>query len=87
MKKITVKICFGTTCFVMGSAYLQDMLETIPVKYGSKVELIPAKCLGLCSKNGEYSKAPYALINEDIIAEATAEKIIKEIEERLQNEN
>ena len=36
-KKISVKVCLGTTCFVMGSANLQELIEVVPKKYGDKV--------------------------------------------------
>ena len=38
-KKISVKVCLGTTCFVMGSSNLQELIETVPAKYGDKVEV------------------------------------------------
>ena len=28
-KKISVKVCLGTTCFVMGSSNLQELIETV----------------------------------------------------------
>ena len=37
MEKISVKVCLGTTCFVMGSSNLQALTELIPQKYGDKV--------------------------------------------------
>ena len=38
MEKITVKVCLGTTCFVMGGSNLQELNDLIPKKYGDKVE-------------------------------------------------
>ena len=38
-KKISVKVCLGTTCFVMGSANLQELIDTVPAKYGDKVDV------------------------------------------------
>ena len=40
MKKIKVKVCLGTTCFVMGSSNLQSLSELIPQKYGNSVEVV-----------------------------------------------
>ena len=39
MEKVSVKVCLGTTCFVMGSANLQELIEIVPAKYGDKVEV------------------------------------------------
>lgn len=83
MKKIEVKVCLGTTCFIMGSSYLQELIELVPKKYGDKVEVSGSTCLGLCSINWEYSKAPYVKVNDDIIQEATVEKVLNTIERNL----
>ena len=39
MEKISVKVCLGTTCFVMGGGNLQELNDIIPKKYGDKVEV------------------------------------------------
>ena len=83
MKKISVYVCTGTTCFVMGGANLQELNDIIPKKYGDKVEVMPSNCLGLCSINWEYSKAPYVKVNEEVVSEATAEKVLEEIDRQL----
>ena len=83
MEKISVKVCTGTTCFVMGGANLQELKDLIPRKYGDKVEVTPSNCLGLCSINWEYSKAPYVKVNEEVVSEATVEKVLEEIDRQL----
>ena len=85
MAKIEVKVCLGTTCFVMGGSNLQDLNDIIPKKYGKDVSIIGANCLGLCSINWEYSKAPYVKVNEEVVAEATVEKVLAEIDKQLGN--
>jgi NADH:ubiquinone oxidoreductase subunit E len=85
MAKIEVKVCLGTTCFVMGGSNLQELNDIIPQKYGDKVELSAANCLGLCSINWEYSKAPYVKVNEEVVSEATVEKVLEEIDKQLGN--
>ena len=86
MEKISVKVCLGTTCFVMGGSNLQELNDIIPQRYGDKVEVAGSPCLGLCSINWEYSKAPYVKVNNEVIAEATVEKVLQEIERQLANE-
>ena len=83
MEKISVKVCIGTTCFVMGGVNLQELNEVIPQRYGDKVEITASNCLGLCSINWQYSKAPYVKVNDEVISEATVEKVMKEIEKQL----
>ena len=83
MERVAVKVCTGTTCFVMGGANLQELHDIIPKKYGDKVELTASNCLGLCSINCEYSRAPYVKVNEEVVSEATVEKVIAEIDRQL----
>jgi len=85
MAKISVKVCLGTTCFVMGGANLQELVDIIPRKYGDKVDVVGANCLGLCSINWNYSKAPYVKVDDDVITEATVEKVLEAIETKLGN--
>ena len=83
MEKISVKVCMGTTCFVMGGANLQELIEIIPRKYGNKVEVSSSPCLGMCAIQWNYSKAPYVKIDEDIITEATVEKVLEAVDKKM----
>ncbi len=83
MAKVEVKVCLGTTCFVMGGSNLQELNDIIPKKYGDKVEIKGVNCLGLCSINWEYSKAPYVKVNEEIVSDATVEKVLEEVNRQL----
>lgn len=83
MEKVSVKVCLGTTCFVMGSANLQELIEIVPAKYGKKVDVSGVPCLGLCSVDWEFSKAPYVKVNNEVVKEATVEKVIAEIDKQL----
>ena len=59
------------------------MNDIIPRRYGDKVEIMGSPCLGLCSINWEYSKAPYVKIDEDVVSEATVEKVLEAIDKKL----
>ena len=85
MSKIQVKIWMGTTCFVMGAAHLQELVEILPEKYPDKVEVSGVTCLELCSDASKYTNAPYVKVNDDVIADATIEKVLKHIERLLEN--
>jgi len=86
-KKISVRVCLGTTCFVMGSANLQELIETVPKKYGDSVDVSGIPCLGLCSIDWEFSKAPYVKVDDEIIKEATVEKVLSAIDNKLKVKN
>ena len=83
MEYISVKVCMGTTCFVMGGANLQELIDIIPRKYGNKVRVEGVSCLNMCSSESKYAKAPYVRIDDDIIDEATVEKVLDHIERKL----
>lgn len=83
MAKVNVKVCLGTTCFVMGSSNLQELIELVPKKYGEDVEVAGSPCLGLCSIDWEFSKAPYVKVNNEVIKEATVEKVLAAIDREL----
>lgn len=85
MEKINVKICMGTTCFVMGASNLQELVEILPQKYPDMVEVTGVTCLNLCSDNAKYTKAPYVTVNDTVIEDATTEKVLTHIERILEN--
>ncbi len=82
MNKITVKICMGTTCFVMGASQLQELMDIIPSKYGDKVEIQGVPCLEFCNVNTE-SNAPYVAVADTIVKNATVDKVLETIERKL----
>ena len=84
MKKIDVKVCLGTTCFVMGASNLKSLTEIALKKYSDRVEVSASSCLGVCSTNWEFSKAPYVKVGAEIIQEATVDKVVAEIERQLE---
>lgn len=84
-KKIDVKVCLGTTCFVMGASNLQELIDSVPKRYGDKVEVSGVPCLGLCSIDWKFSKAPYVKVDDDVIKEATIDKVFEAIDKKLEN--
>lgn len=84
-KKIDVKVCLGTTCFVMGASNLQELIDSVPKRYGDKVEVTGVPCLGLCSIDWKFSKAPYVKVDDDVIKEATIDKVFEAIDKKLGN--
>lgn len=78
MDKIKVEICLGTTCHLMGAASLQTLQDDLPLLLRNKVDVTGKRCLGLCSSN--HTKAPYVLVNNEVLDEASLPKIIDKIE-------
>ena len=77
-KMYNVKICTGTLCHVMGGAELPALIDFLPNSLQSKVKVTGMVCANYC-KNPE-NKPPFVLINNELIQEASIEKIIKHIQ-------
>jgi NADH:ubiquinone oxidoreductase subunit E len=83
MKKIVVKVCLGTSCYVMGSSYLQELVDLIPLKFGDRVNVVGHNCLGECVSKGVDSNPPYVQIDGETVSGATIEKVMEHIEKIL----
>ena len=80
MTKVTVKICSGTSCFVMGAAQIQALEFTPPADIADKIELIEVRCMNLCKDTKtKYNKGPFVMVNDELIEEATYEKLVTTI--------
>ncbi len=84
MVKIKVDICLGTTCHLMGASSLQTLQDDLPLSLRDKVDVTGKRCLGLCSSN--HTKAPYVLVNNEVLDEASLPKIIETIEKILEEQ-
>jgi NADH:ubiquinone oxidoreductase subunit E len=78
MKKNKVSLCTGTACFVMGGSELLLLEEQLSdsLKTTTDIEGIP--CFGLC-KNTKHFGAPFVKINDEVIEQATVQKIISRL--------
>lgn len=86
MSKINVKVCLGTTCFVMGAAKLQELPELMPSEWKDLVEITPQACLDMC-KNFKYVKSPFVYVDDELISEADVKKVFDCIEKKLKLKN
>jgi formate dehydrogenase len=63
---LTVRVCDGLSCEMAGA---QKLLAKLPALLGPNVRVIPAPCIGRCEQ------APAAVVGQNPIACATAEKV------------
>lgn len=78
MEKIKVTICSGTACYVMGASEIMLLEEHLPAELKDKVEIEGSTCLEKC-KNPENGKAPFVLVNGELIKEASLVSVIDAI--------
>ena len=83
MKKIKVSICTGTACYVMGASELLLLEEMLPENLKDKVEIEGDTCLERCKNTGiEKNKAPFVLVDGELIESATVQSVLAKIEEK-----
>ncbi len=88
MEKIKVKICVGTSCFVMGAAQIQTLEFNAPADIADKIEILEERCMNLCKElHTKYNRGPFVRVNEELIEEATYEKVVAKIREVLQKQS
>ncbi|MCM1321329.1 MAG: NAD(P)H-dependent oxidoreductase subunit E [Bacteroides sp.] len=80
MKKIKVSICTGTACFVMGASEIMLLDEWLPENLKEIVEIEGLTCLEKC-RNPECGKAPFVLINGELMPQASYLTVIDKITE------
>jgi NADH:ubiquinone oxidoreductase subunit E len=76
MEKLLVKVCVGTTCYVMGGSELADLAQSVPMAWRDKVAIEGTVCLDLC-RNTAKLKPPYVLVGDQIVDQASTEKVLK----------
>ena len=82
--KIRIRICLGTTCFVMGASKLQELERLMPPEWKDKVDISAQTCLGMCQNpDSGFLKAPFVKINDEMIGGATVEKVMDKLKELI----
>lgn len=78
---IKVEICCGTACYLLGAAKMMNLEEQLPPDCRGRVEIEAKTCLDLCEREN-LGGAPYVRINgEEILSQATPEKVIARVRE------
>lgn len=84
MEKLTVKICSGTSCFVMGAAQIQALEFTPPEDIADKIEIIEVRCMNHCKDiDSTHRRGPFVMVGDELVSEATYEKVVNKIREVL----
>ena len=85
MKKIKVRICVGTSCFVMGSAQIQSLEFNAPADIADNIEIVEERCMNLCKDlTRQRNRGPFVYVDDELVEEATYEKVVAKIREKLQ---
>lgn len=85
MKTITVEICIGTNCYVMGGVDLLELEDKLSPELAKHVEIKGTPCIDTCFAQTKQ-KPPFVRINGKVMPEATISKIKEEINRILTGE-
>ena len=77
-----MRICTGTLCYLMGGADLQLLEEYMPDGIAEKVDIKGSSCLNCCNST-DSGKAPFVMVGDTLVAEATIPKVIETIKNEL----
>lgn len=83
MKKITIEICYGTLCFVIGGEMFETLQERLPAEIKPWVTVKGMVCPGFCHQQDIYGKPPFVKIDNQLVSEANPQKIIENIIKRV----
>ncbi|MCY1151419.1 MAG: NAD(P)H-dependent oxidoreductase subunit E [Sphaerochaetaceae bacterium] len=75
-KKVKIKICVGTSCFVQGGSDLLLYNDFIDPEIIEKCDIEGISCFNAC-KGHENGSAPFVMINDKIYGDMTPEKLNK----------
>ncbi len=78
-QEVTVEICMGTTCYVMGSAQLAGLADRLPEEWKPLVTVKGMRCVGACQQAKEYGRAPFVRVNGELISAADEGKVMAAI--------
>ena len=82
MQKVSVKICIGTTCFVLGASELQSIEDHLSPDITRDVEITGTSCLGVC-KDQHYQRVPCAMIDDTLYESLSLPDLVQAIEDTV----
>lgn len=82
MKKIDLKICMGTMCYVLGGGELKSFIDGLPAEIRDRLNVTFSPCLDHCGVAGE---PPYIELNGRTIARVSRETLTQILKEELKN--
>ena len=82
MKKISLKICMGTMCYVLGGAELKNVLEELSQEIKDYLEISYSPCLGYCN---EKQEPPFIELNGKAIAGVSQGSLLRILKEEIRN--
>ncbi len=80
MKKMELKLCAGTMCYVMGGAQLMEIKDLLSAEELERIDISYTPCLQQCQKE---EKPPFAQLDGEILQGISIETLLRIIKEKL----
>ena len=74
---LTVELCMGTSCHLMGVQDLVAVLETLPAEQREQIEIKGVTCFKNCGKGHNIR------INGELISNATPDRLLEILQANL----
>ena len=74
---LTVEICMGTSCHLMGTQDLMDVMDALPAEQRLQIEIKGITCFNNCGKG------PNVRINGELLGNATPERLLEALQANL----
>ena len=81
---VSVEICSGTACYIMGGANLLTVADELRVDELKKVEISASTCMDECNECAD--ECPYAKVNGELIPKANMTVLVEKIREAVKLE-
>lgn len=82
MKRIELKICMGTMCYIMGGAELKDLVEMLPSEMKQHVDITFSSCLECCDGK---QRPPFIELNGKIMSGVSKANLMQILKEESEN--
>ena len=81
-----ITICTGTLCYIMGGADILDIETELSKLFKDKIAIKASPCLGFCEGENKQNP-PCIMVGDNLIPDATVEKIIYQLKNRINGFN
>ena len=78
MDKITIEVCVGTPCYLMGARELLDDMQKLESESEGKIKVKTSHCI-----DDRCEKAPVVRVNGEIYQDITPDKLRKIVSAKL----
>lgn len=77
MRKVTIEICMGSACYLLGAQELIETIESLPQEVQDRIDLCGSTCLKACGQG------PNITVDGILIHNVTPDLLRRIIEEKL----